>query len=178
MKFCFGDIVVVESSLIGVVVKSWEDRTYDVVIDAESFYSVEGLILNDQDKYEEIDGSLIQPSEVNHIMIRDVVDDRFVVTAVDGVSVDSLPEDVSITEYDGKQVGSLADSACSVHHVVDKDNVFILHFTDDCHAFHYICFSALLVAEYQWSAEEFSVAISTFCTTNVWRSNHQILEFE
>lgn len=85
-------------------VKSWEDRTYDVVIDAESFYSVEGLILNDQDKYEEIDGSLIQPSEVNHIMIRDVVDDRFVVTAVDGVSVDSLPEDVSITEYDGKQV--------------------------------------------------------------------------
>lgn len=32
MKFCFGDIVVVESSLIGVVVKSWEDRTYEVYV--------------------------------------------------------------------------------------------------------------------------------------------------
>lgn len=39
MKFCFGDIVVVEESLIGVVVKSWitskkgkETKNYDVYV--------------------------------------------------------------------------------------------------------------------------------------------------
>ena len=34
MKFCFGDIVVVEESLIGVVVKSWvgKTRTHDVYV--------------------------------------------------------------------------------------------------------------------------------------------------
>lgn len=32
MKFCFGDIVVVEGNLIGVVVKSWEDGTHDVYV--------------------------------------------------------------------------------------------------------------------------------------------------
>lgn len=32
MKFCFGDIVVVEQSLIGVVVKSYKDNTHDVYV--------------------------------------------------------------------------------------------------------------------------------------------------
>lgn len=34
MKFCFGDIVVVEGNLIGVVVKSWISRenNYDVYV--------------------------------------------------------------------------------------------------------------------------------------------------
>ena len=32
MKFCFGDIVVVDNSLIGVVVKSWCSKTYDVYV--------------------------------------------------------------------------------------------------------------------------------------------------
>jgi hypothetical protein len=35
MKFCFGDIVVVEDALVGVIVKSWlgeEDYNYDVYV--------------------------------------------------------------------------------------------------------------------------------------------------
>jgi hypothetical protein len=32
MKFCFGDIVVVEENLIGVVVKSWEDGEHDIYV--------------------------------------------------------------------------------------------------------------------------------------------------
>ncbi len=32
MKYCFGDIVVVEVELIGVVVKCWIDKTYDVYV--------------------------------------------------------------------------------------------------------------------------------------------------
>jgi uncharacterized membrane protein len=32
MKFCFGDIVVVEDILIGVIVKSWTDKTYEVYV--------------------------------------------------------------------------------------------------------------------------------------------------
>lgn len=32
MNYCFGDIVVVEESLIGVVVKSWTDKSYDVYV--------------------------------------------------------------------------------------------------------------------------------------------------
>lgn len=32
MKFCFGDIVVVDNSLIGVVVKCWCNKTYDVYV--------------------------------------------------------------------------------------------------------------------------------------------------
>lgn len=32
MKFCFGDIVVVDDDLIGVIVKSWSNHTYDVYV--------------------------------------------------------------------------------------------------------------------------------------------------
>lgn len=32
MKFCFGDIVVVNDYLIGIVVKSWTDKTYDIYV--------------------------------------------------------------------------------------------------------------------------------------------------
>jgi len=32
MKFCFGDIVVVDEIEIGVIVKSWTDKTYDVYV--------------------------------------------------------------------------------------------------------------------------------------------------
>lgn len=32
MKFCFGDIVVVNEDLIGVIVKSWLDKTHDVYV--------------------------------------------------------------------------------------------------------------------------------------------------
>ena len=32
MKFCFGDIVVVDGNYIGVVVKCWIDKTYDVYV--------------------------------------------------------------------------------------------------------------------------------------------------
>ena len=32
MKFCFGDIVVIDRNLIGVVVKCWTNRTYDVYV--------------------------------------------------------------------------------------------------------------------------------------------------
>lgn len=32
MKFCFGDIVVVEEGLIGVIVKSWTNRSYEVYV--------------------------------------------------------------------------------------------------------------------------------------------------
>lgn len=32
MKFCFGDIVVVEDILIGVIVKSRTDKTYEVYV--------------------------------------------------------------------------------------------------------------------------------------------------
>lgn len=32
MKFCFGDIVVVDGNYIGVVVKCWTNRTYDVYV--------------------------------------------------------------------------------------------------------------------------------------------------
>ena len=32
MKFCFGDIVVIDGNLIGVVVKCWTNRTYDVYV--------------------------------------------------------------------------------------------------------------------------------------------------
>ena len=32
MKYCFGDIVVVEVDLIGVVVKTWQDGLYDVYV--------------------------------------------------------------------------------------------------------------------------------------------------
>lgn len=32
MKFCFGDIVVIENNLIGVVVKCWTDETYEIYV--------------------------------------------------------------------------------------------------------------------------------------------------
>ena len=32
MKFCFGDIVVVNEDLIGVIVKSWLDKTHEVYV--------------------------------------------------------------------------------------------------------------------------------------------------
>lgn len=32
MKYCFGDIVVVDGNLIGVVVKSWQNGTHDVYV--------------------------------------------------------------------------------------------------------------------------------------------------
>ena len=32
MKFCFGDIVVIEESLIGVIVKSWCDGDYGIYV--------------------------------------------------------------------------------------------------------------------------------------------------
>lgn len=32
MRFCFGDIVVVEGNLIGVVVKSWANKTHFVYV--------------------------------------------------------------------------------------------------------------------------------------------------
>lgn len=32
VKFCFGDIVVIEGSLIGVIVKQWCDKTYEVYV--------------------------------------------------------------------------------------------------------------------------------------------------
>ena len=52
MKFCFGDIVVVEEELIGVVVKSWKDIknkkfTYEVYV-----RSYNNIITYDEDKIE------------------------------------------------------------------------------------------------------------------------------
>lgn len=32
MNYCFGDIVVVEENLIGVVVKSWTNKSHDVYV--------------------------------------------------------------------------------------------------------------------------------------------------
>ncbi|MAF43452.1 MAG: hypothetical protein CMI54_04685 [Parcubacteria group bacterium] len=32
LKYNFGNIVVVEDSLVGVIVKCWEDKTYDVYV--------------------------------------------------------------------------------------------------------------------------------------------------
>ena len=32
MKFCFGDIVVIEDSLIGVVVKCWSGKKYEIYV--------------------------------------------------------------------------------------------------------------------------------------------------
>lgn len=32
MNYCFGDIVVVEDYLIGVVVKSWADKTHEIYV--------------------------------------------------------------------------------------------------------------------------------------------------
>lgn len=32
MNFCFGDIVVVETVMIGAIVKCWADKTYDVYV--------------------------------------------------------------------------------------------------------------------------------------------------
>lgn len=32
MQFCFGDIVVVENELIGVIVKCWASKTYEVYV--------------------------------------------------------------------------------------------------------------------------------------------------
>lgn len=32
MNFCFGDIVVVEGNLIGVIVKSWTDKTHEIYV--------------------------------------------------------------------------------------------------------------------------------------------------
>lgn len=52
MKFCFGDIVVVEEEFIGVVVKSWKDIknkkfTYEVYV-----RSYNNIITYDEDKIE------------------------------------------------------------------------------------------------------------------------------
>lgn len=52
MKFCFGDIVVVEEQLIGVVVKSWKDIknkkfTYEVYV-----RSYNNIITYEEDKIE------------------------------------------------------------------------------------------------------------------------------
>lgn len=52
MKFCFGDIVVVEEELIGVIVKSWKDIknkkfTYEVYV-----RSYNNIITYDEDKIE------------------------------------------------------------------------------------------------------------------------------
>lgn len=52
MKFCFGDIVIVENELIGVIVKSWKDFknkkfTYEVYVRAYN-----SIITYDEDKIE------------------------------------------------------------------------------------------------------------------------------
>lgn len=58
MKFCFGDIVVVETNLIGVIVKSWSD------INTENFsYDVYVRYFNEIRKYPE---ELIQRYMVRH----------------------------------------------------------------------------------------------------------------
>lgn len=49
MKFCFGDIVVVEGSLIGVVVKTWGDKTYEVYV--REFNSIIEYKENDIERY-------------------------------------------------------------------------------------------------------------------------------
>jgi len=32
MKFIFGDIVIVNENMVGVIVKSWENKTYEVYV--------------------------------------------------------------------------------------------------------------------------------------------------
>ena len=49
MKFCFGDIVVVEDYLIGVVVKSWMDKTHDVYV--RNFNSIKTYHEKDIERY-------------------------------------------------------------------------------------------------------------------------------
>ena len=49
MKFCFGDIVVVEDGLIGVIVKSWESGNYDVYV--RSFNGIVGYSENKIERY-------------------------------------------------------------------------------------------------------------------------------
>lgn len=52
MKFCFGDIVVVEGNLIGVVVKSWIEKdcvTHDVYV--REFDAINNYRENDMQRY-------------------------------------------------------------------------------------------------------------------------------
>lgn len=49
MKYCFGDIVVVEGDLIGVVVKCWCDKTYEVYV--RSFNIIKSYNENDIQRY-------------------------------------------------------------------------------------------------------------------------------
>ena len=65
MKFCFGDIVVVEGDLIGVVVKCWgksflgEPRNYDVYV--RSWNSIQNY---DEDK---IDRYMVRHKELDEV---------------------------------------------------------------------------------------------------------------
>lgn len=49
MQFCFGDIVVVEGYLIGVVVKSWCDKTYEVYV--RSFNAIKSYNESEMQRY-------------------------------------------------------------------------------------------------------------------------------
>ena len=53
MKFCFGDIVVVEGNLIGVIVKSWcrnnKDLYYEVYV--RDYSTIKEYVENDIERY-------------------------------------------------------------------------------------------------------------------------------
>ena len=49
MKFCFGDIVVVDTDQIGVIVKSWENQTYEVYV--RSYNTIKTYSQYDIDRY-------------------------------------------------------------------------------------------------------------------------------
>ena len=49
MKFCFGDIVVVEGNLIGVVVKSWTNLSHDVYV--REFNGIKSYAEQDMERY-------------------------------------------------------------------------------------------------------------------------------
>ena len=49
MKYCFGDIVVIEGDLIGVIVKSWLDCTYEVYV--RNFNSIKSYKEDDIQRY-------------------------------------------------------------------------------------------------------------------------------
>lgn len=51
MKFCFGDIVVVEEGLIGVVVKSWQGKTNNHDVYVRGFNGIQNYPESAMERY-------------------------------------------------------------------------------------------------------------------------------
>ena len=73
-------------------------------------------------------------------------------------------------------ISSLSDSTSCINHIVNNDNVLILHITNNLNSINDIGTCTSLVTEYKWTTKILSVSISTLRTTYVRTCNNYILQ--